>query len=191
MNTRFRLAFSVIAVTLLGGLSAAHAQVMVIGGGMARDCYQAVEFNTVAASRALQTCNEAIDHEQLNTRDRAATYVNRGILYMRQLSYQRAMWDYEESLKLRPGLLEAKVNIGAALYGMKRYDEAMAALNEGLLTDSIEARAVGLYNRALIWEVRGDEKAAYYDYKEALELKPTFVQAAKQLERFTVTEVGS
>ena len=191
MNTRFRLVFSVIAVSLLGGLSAAHAQVMVIGGGMARDCYRAVEFNTVASSRALQTCNEAIDHEQLNMRDRAATYVNRGILYMRQMNYQRAMLDYEESLKLRPGLLEAKVNIGAALYGMKRYDEAMEALNEGLQTDSIEARAVGLYNRALIWERRGDEKAAYYDYKEALELKPTFIEAAKQLERFTVTEVGS
>ena len=191
MNTRFRLVFSVIALTCLSGLTAAHAQVMVIGGGMARDCYKAVEFSRTGSSQAIELCNKAIDHEQLSTRDRAATYVNRGILFMRQSNYQRAMWDYEQSLKLRPTLLEAKVNIGAALYGMKRYDEAMTALNEGLQTDSIEARAVGLYNRALIWENRGDETAAYYDYKEALELKPTFVEAAKQLERFTVTEVGS
>jgi tetratricopeptide (TPR) repeat protein len=191
MNTRFRLVFSVVAAACLTGLSPARAQVMVIGGGMARDCYHAVEYSKVASARAMQMCDEALDHESLKIRDRAATYVNRGILFMRQGNYQRAMWDYQEGLDLQPGLLEAKVNIGAALYGLKRYDEAMTALNEGLKTDSIEARAVGLYNRALIWELRGDAKSAYFDYKEALELNPTFVQAAKQLERFTVTEVGS
>jgi tetratricopeptide (TPR) repeat protein len=139
----------------------------------------------------MQMCNEALDRESLKVRDRAATYVNRGILYMRAGNFERALSDYREGLALRPEMLEAKVNIGAALYGLRRYDEAMEALNEGLKTDSIEARAVGLYNRALIWEHRGDVKAAYFDYKEALELNPTFVQAAKQLERFTVTEVGS
>jgi tetratricopeptide (TPR) repeat protein len=191
MNTRFRLVFSVIAAACLSGLAPAHAQVMVIGGGMARDCYHAVEYSKIASGRALQMCDEALDRESLKTRDRAATFVNRGILYMRQGNYERAMWDYQQSLELRPELLEAKVNIGAALFGLKRYDEAMAALNEGLKTDSIEARAVGLYNRALIYEQRGDARSAYFDYKEALELNPTFVQAAKQLERFTVTEVGS
>jgi tetratricopeptide (TPR) repeat protein len=191
MNTRFRLVFSVIAAACLTGLAPAHAQVMVIGGGMARDCYRAVEYSRISLGRALQLCNEALDRESLKVRDRAATYVNRGILYMREGNYERAMADYKQSLELRPEMLEAKVNIGAALYGLKRYDEAMVALNEGLKTDSVEARAVGLYNRALLWEHKGDAKAAYFDYKEALELNPTFVQAAKQLERFTVTEVGS
>jgi tetratricopeptide (TPR) repeat protein len=191
MNTRFQLAFSVIAAACLTALAPAHAQVMVIGGGMARDCYRAVEFSKTAPSRAMQMCNEALDRESLKVRDRAATYVNRGILYMRAGNFERALSDYREGLALRPEMLEAKVNIGAALYGLRRYDEAMEALNEGLKTDSIEARAVGLYNRALIWEHRGDVKAAYFDYKEALQLNPTFVQAAKQLERFTVTEVGS
>jgi tetratricopeptide (TPR) repeat protein len=191
MNTRFRLVFSVIVAACLGGLSAAHAQVMVIGGGLARDCYKAVEFNRVGLGQALDLCNKALEHEQLGASDRAATFVNRGIVYMRQSNYQRALHDYEAGLRLRPTMLEAKVDVGAALYGLERYDEAMTALNEGLKTDSVEARAVGLYNRALIWEQRGDVKAAYYDYKEALELRPTFVEAAKQLERFTVTEVGS
>ncbi|MEP7209850.1 MAG: tetratricopeptide repeat protein [Alphaproteobacteria bacterium] len=191
MNTRFRLVFSVIVAAYLTGLTPAQAQVMVIGGGMARDCYHAVEYSKIAPSRAMQMCNEALDRESLTNKDRAATLVNRGILSMRQGNYQRAMTDYQQSLELRPELLEAKVNIGAALYGLKRYDEAMLALNEGLKTDSVEARAVGLYNRALIWEQRGDAKAAYYDYREALDLNPTFAQAARQLERFTVTEIGS
>lgn len=191
MNARPGLVFSVIATAWLGCAPAAHAQITVIGGGMARDCYKAVEFSRVSAATAVDICQKALDHEQLSPRDRAATLVNRGILYMREGDYKRALSDYEYGLKLRPSLLEAKINIGAALYGMKRYDEAMDALNEGLKTDSIEARAVGLYNRALIWERRGDARAAYFDYKEALDLVPTFTQAAKELERFTVTEVGS
>src|ERR1700755_1588083 len=65
MNTRFQLVFSVIAAACLTGLAPAHAQVMVIGGGMARDCYHAVEYSKVASGRALQLCDEALDHETL------------------------------------------------------------------------------------------------------------------------------
>ncbi len=104
----------------------------------------------------MRLCDLALDQEPLSRKDRAATYVNRGILLMRQGNFERAMWDYQEGLRLQPTLLEAKVNIGAALYGMQRYDEAMQALNEGIKTDSPEARAVGLYNRGLIWEHKGN-----------------------------------
>lgn len=186
MNTRYGLVFSVFAVACFGPLPRAHAQVMVIGGGMARDCYKAVEFGSAPVMESMRLCDLALDQESLSRKDRAATFVNRGILLMRQGNYERAMWDYQEGLRLQPKLLEAKVNIGAALYGLKRYDEAMEALNEGIKTDSPEARAVGLYNRGLIWEHKGNVTAAYYDYKAALDLQPTFVQAAKQLERFTV-----
>lgn len=186
MNTRLGLVFSVLAVVCFGALPQANAQVMVIGGGMARDCYKAVEFGSAPMMQAMRMCDLAIDQEHLDRKDRAATFVNRGVLLMRQGMFERAMWDYQEGLRLEPTLLAAKVNIGAALYGMQRYDEAMQALNEGIKTDSPEARAIGLYNRGLVWEHKGNVAAAYYDYKAALDLQPTFVQAAKQLERFTV-----
>lgn len=191
MNTRFRLGISVFAALAMGAFSQADAAVTVMGGGMAHECYLAVEKGRMPPMKALEMCDQALEQEHLNTRDHAATLINRGIIFMRQGNFQRALWDYEEGLKLKPDLIEAKVDQGAALFGLKRYDEALAALNEGVKTDSVEARAIGLYNRALVEEHFDDERAAYFDYQAALELKPDFSQAAKQLERFTVTEVGN
>jgi tetratricopeptide (TPR) repeat protein len=186
MNTRYGLGFSVASVAFLTCLAPAHAAVTVIGGGMAKECYEAVEYGRIPAQSALEICDKALEHEDLRRRDRAATFVNRGILHMREGRNERAMWDYEKSIDLMPDLQEAKVNLGAALYALKRYPEALAALNEGVKTDSIPARSIGLYNRGLTHEQLGNVSAAYYDYKAAAELDPLFVQASKQLQRFQV-----
>ena len=81
------------------------------------------------------------------------------------------------------------MNLGAALYGLGRYREAMDALNEGLGTDSADAKAVGYYNRALCHERLGDVQRAYEDFRRALDARPDFELAARQLERFTVVTV--
>ena len=192
MSTRFRLGISVVALAILMPL-AAHAQgaVTVIGGGLAKDCYDAVEYGRVQADKGIEVCNLAIETEHLRPKDRAATYTNRGILYMRQGNNARAMQDYQRSINLLPDLREAKVNLGAALYNLKRYPEAMAALNEGVATESLEARAVGYYNRALTHEKLGDLQSAYEDFRTALEIKPEFPQASAQIARFTVVPAES
>ncbi|MDP3493220.1 MAG: tetratricopeptide repeat protein [Hyphomonadaceae bacterium] len=192
MRTRFRLGISAVALALALPF-AAHAQgaVTVIGGGLAKDCYDAVEFNKVQLTRAIEICDLALETEHLRPKDRAATFTNRGILYMRQGNNSRAMMDYQRSINLLPDLREAKVNLGAALYNLQRYPEAMAALNEGVATESLEARAVGFYNRALTHEKLGDLQAAYEDFRSALQIKPEFPQATAQLARFTVVPVDS
>jgi tetratricopeptide (TPR) repeat protein len=186
MNIRFRLGISTIAALLAVAAAApAQAAVTVIGGGLARDCYEAVEYVRVSNSDAIRICDLALEQEVLTRRNRAATYTNRGILFMRDGRNDRALADYKKSLSLMP-LLETKVNLGAALYGLKRYTEALEALNEGIATDSDNARATGFYNRALTYERLGNVQAAYEDFRTALEIKPDFEAAQRQLTRFTV-----
>jgi Tfp pilus assembly protein PilF len=166
--------------------AAAQGAVTVIGGGLAQECYEAVEYARGSSMRALEVCNQAIELERLRPRDKAATHTNRGILFMRQGNNTRAMWDYERSLEILPDLREAKVNLGAALYNLKRYPEALSALNDGVGTDSVEAKAIGYYNRGLTHEKLGDIQSAYEDFRRAFQIKPEFTQAAAQMARFTV-----
>ncbi|HVY88672.1 MAG TPA: tetratricopeptide repeat protein [Hyphomonadaceae bacterium] len=189
MSTRFRLGISALTAGFaLSFTTPAHAAITVIGGGLARDCYMAVEYQKVSTQRALDICSLAIEQESMTRRNRAATYTNRGILQMRAGHNDKALSDYQRSLAIMPELDEAKVNLGAALYGLKRYPEALAALNDGVRTESLDARAVGYYNRGLTYEKLGDLQSAYEDFQRALQVKPDFKQAADQIGRFTVIE---
>jgi tetratricopeptide (TPR) repeat protein len=189
MNIRFRLGISAVAAALAASIAGpAQGAVTVIGGGLARDCYEAVEYAQVSTAEAIDICDLALEQEVLTRRNRAATYTNRGILFMREGRNDRALADYQRSLTLMP-LLETKVNLGAALYGLKRYNEALQALNEGIASDSANARATGFYNRALTYEKLGNVEAAYEDFRAALEVKPDFEAAQRQLTRFTVVPV--
>jgi tetratricopeptide (TPR) repeat protein len=190
MNTRIRLGISALVLAIAAGVSApSQAAVTVFGGGLARSCYEAVEYERVSTDKGIELCSLALDQEGLRRRDKAATLTNRGILYMRDGKNQRALTDYTRSLGLMPDLLETKVNMGAALYGLGRYTEALAALNQGILTDDVNARAIGYYNRALAHESLGDVQSAYEDFRRALNAKPDFALAEKQLARFTVQKI--
>ena len=187
MRTRFRLMISAcIAVAAGYGAASAQGAVTVIGGGLAQACYEAAETGEIAPQQAIDICDRAITGETLRRRDKAATYTNRGILHMRNGNNTRALWDYQRSISMMPELKEAKVNLGAALYNLKRYGEALDALNEGVGTTSEGARVIGYYNRGLTHEKLGDLQAAYEDFRTALTMKPDFKLASDQISRFTV-----
>lgn len=191
MRPRILLGISLAAALAATAAGSAGAAVSVFGGGIARDCYIAVEKHLATNAKTLEICDLALEEEHLSRVNRAATLVNRGIVYMRDHRLQRSLEDFQRALELQPMLLEAKVNIGAALYGLERYDEAFTMLNEGVEAENIDARATAYYNRALIFERRGDVESAYNDYRKALELVPEFTLAAKQLERFSVVPADS
>ena len=191
MSARFILGISALTLILAAPLAAsARGGVTVIGGGVAYDCYEAVEYGRVQPSQAIALCDIALETEHLRPKDRAATFTNRGILYMRQGNNMRALSDYRKTIALMPELKEAPVNLGAALYNLKRYTEAMTALNEGIEVEDPDAKAIGHYNRGLTHEKLGDIQSAYADFRRALEIKPEFVQASKQIARFTVVPAG-
>lgn len=178
----------VAAGVFLGAICAAPSQaaVAVLGGGVARECYLAVKGRDVPILGAIQVCDLALEQENLSLRNRAATFVNRGILKMRQGRNDSAIADFERGIRMQPKLYEAYVNRGAALYALRRYDEALADFNLGVQSEDLDAKVTGFYNRGLTYEKKGDATAAYNDYRKALELAPDFALATKQLARFSV-----
>lgn len=178
------------AVSMAPGVFEAEAAVTVIGNGIARDCFIAVKEERLTTSKAMEICDLALEQEVMSTRNRAATLVNRGILQMRAGNFDRALRDYDLSIRMKGDLYEAHVNRGAALYSLKRFEESRAALTVGLKSEEQSALVAGYYNRGLANEQLGDLTAAYYDYKAALEIDPAFKSAYDQMSRFTVKVVS-
>jgi len=186
------LRMAALALIVLAFLPAAFAQyaAQVFGSGYARDCYEAVKDRKHDAVKALQTCDVALEQEQISERNRAATHVNRGILFMRGGQHDRAMADYRKGLAIAPGMPEAEINLGAALYYLGRFEEAVAALDRGIAVENIVARAAAYYNRAIALEQLGRVEQAYSDYKTALRLDPDLAPAQRQLQRFRLVPVS-
>lgn len=162
----------------------ASAAISIIGGGLGRECFLAAEFKRETRS-SLETCNRALD-ESLSRRDRAATYVNRGIIHMQAREIDNALRDYDNALRLDPSIAEAHVNRGIALLHKGGADkEAIAALTRGLEMKPARPE-VALYTRAVAHEMVGNVREAYEDYLAAATLKPDWTEPAEQLKRFSV-----
>lgn len=179
-----------LAATAAGSAALAFAvaaqgqAVTVIGGGMAKVCSQAA-LGGLSDAWSEKACTQALETELLDTRDRAGTYVNRGILKLRRKEFDSAQFDFNRAVETMPGLGEAYVNRGAAAVGARRYADGLADLNKALQL-GVEEPEKAYYNRALAFEGLDDLKAAYFDYKKALELKPDWDMPQKELSRFTV-----
>lgn len=173
------------AAALMMGLQA-RASVTVIGGGLAEACSQAAVSGKVD-QRYEETCTEALEKEMLNSRDRAGTLVNRGVLKMRRLKWTEATRDFNEAVRIRPTMGEAYVNRGAVSIGEHRYAESLPDLNKGLSL-GVEEPAKVYFNRALAYEGLDDEKSAYFDYQKAVELNPAWDAPKNELTRFHVQQ---
>jgi tetratricopeptide (TPR) repeat protein len=165
----------------------ADSAVTVIGSGFARLCYEYAEAGRFS-ERGVENCDRAFAEEALTARDRAATYVNRGILYMHGKDLARALSDYEAALKVKPGLAEAHVNRGIALVHLGGRDaEAVAAISQGIQLNTSRPE-VAYYTRGIANELLGNTRAAYEDYRQAAALKPTWEDPKMQLQRFRVVK---
>jgi tetratricopeptide (TPR) repeat protein len=174
------------AIAALIAFSPANSATTVLGNGLAGICSQAA----IAGSdepEALQICTLALETESMNRRDRAGTFVNRGVLKMRRQDYREARGDFETAARLQPTMGEAFVNRGAALVGEKRYLEALLDIDRGLALAPEEPEKA-YYNRGLANEGLDDLKAAYFDYLRAVELKPEWDIPKRELTRFKVVK---
>src|ERR1700742_1566736 len=79
----------------------ARASVTVIGGGMAEDCSKGT-ISGKTGSQFERICTDALEKEDLNARDRAGTYVNRGVLKMRRLDWVGATADFNAAVEISP-----------------------------------------------------------------------------------------
>lgn len=167
---------------LLGG--AAGASTLIIGSGAAKDCSDAA-LKGRSDRQSILSCTTALEVENLNFRDRARTYVNRGVLQMRQHQFAAARADFDQASSIDPSLGEAYVNRGATLVGEARYQEGVAQIDKGLSL-GVKDPERALYNRALANEGLGNLRAAYLDYAKAAELNPDWAAPKTELARFTV-----
>jgi len=174
----------IAAAALALAATSAQASVTVIGGGMAQACSKAaLGGETEAKFEAI--CTMALDSELLSLRDRAGTYVNRGVLKLRRKEFSSAQFDFNRAIETKPDLGEAYVNRGAASVGSRRFADGLTDLNKALEL-GVEEPEKAYYNRALAYEGLDNVKAAYLDYQKAIELKPEWEQPKKELARFTV-----
>jgi tetratricopeptide (TPR) repeat protein len=173
-----------IGAATLAWAAASSAAVTVIGGGMAKQCSLAA-LTGESDARFETLCTQALDGELLSLRDRAGTYVNRGILKLRRKEFASAQFDFNRAIETKPDLGEAYVNRGAAAVGARRYADGLVDLNKAIEL-GVEEPEKAYYNRALAFEGLDDLKAAYFDYKKAVELKPDWDQPQRELARFTV-----
>ena len=166
----------------------AHAQLVVSGSGSAQACYLSAKTGNGGDLGAIRECSDALG-TTLTRSDEAATHVNRGVLYMRRGEQERAVADYERALELRGDLPEARINYGAALFYMERYDAALEQIDTALAMGT-DKEAEALFNRALIHDRQGNLKAAYLDLTRVLELEPDWEAARNARARYQVRKAS-
>ena len=169
------------AICVSGDASAATT---VLGNGLSAICSQAAK-SGADDQPSLEVCTLALETESMRRRDRAGTYVNRGVIKMRRQDYDDALKDFNNAIRLQPDMGEAYINRGGSLVGQKRYMEALLDIDKGLGLNPEEPEKA-YYNRALANEGLDDIKAAYFDYLRAVELAPEWDIPKRELMRFSV-----
>lgn len=176
-----------MAVAAILFAATASAQVFVVGGGLAKECFDEAKSGNYVFRLAEETCSRALREETMSRDNRAATYVNRGVIRMREGEFDGALSDYSRAVDLKPELGAAYLNEGAAHIYRKDFEAALPPLNRAIELDSVDIFAA-YYNRAIARENTGDVSGAYYDFQKALELKPGWELAERQLSRFSVKQ---
>ncbi len=184
-----RIWIAAIAAGMALGGSAAQAASDVAAGGSTKLCYLAASAGDNSTESALTFCNDALG-ENVSSRDRAATYDNRGIVLLTLNQFREAEADFNRAIALRPDLGDGYLNRGAVYIAHKRYQEALDDLNKSL-TLGVSQPPLAYFNRAVANEGLGNVRAAYDDYRQALALAPDFTLASEQLSRFKVQSSGS
>jgi tetratricopeptide (TPR) repeat protein len=187
----------VVAASLFIGISGltppAHGQaITIIGNSYATACSQDAiktsKAKTLPGPESFADCSLALETEHLHTHDLAATYVNRGVLFLCESDLGNARHDFEQALGLKPDLAEGYVNRGAISIASKNYQEAIADFDRGLSLKPAEPE-VAYYDRAIAREDLNDIKGAFADYTQASQLNPEWELPRHELARFTVKTV--
>ena len=174
------------AMAALALPAAARADGYIISsGGLARACYLAARLGH-ATEEAIGPCTNSLANDPLDNRDRAGTYINRGTLRLHQKAWTLALADFDAAIALQPNIGEGHVNRAAALIGLARPEEAVAAADKGLALNPSEPEKA-YFNRATARELTGDVEGAYRDYMKAVELAPNWEAPKVELKRFKVS----
>lgn len=182
-----RIILLAAAATLVPG--AASASSLVLGTGLARECFEAADKQR-ASPAAVATCDRALTEEALPYDDQVATYVNRGIIRARLGDFVGAHADYDRALRLDPNEPEAYLNKGALVLKTDQDWRRARQLFDLALARQTRRPEIAHYARAVASELGGDLSGAYADYVKASELAPGWEEPRRELTRFSVRKKG-
>jgi len=170
---------------LLSTFPAGAQTIVTLGKGYAHDCYVYAKAGTDPFD-GVNVCDDALKLEVLTTKDRAATFDNRGVMLDLLGKTDQAADDFHMASALNETLGDPHVNLGSMLIKQRRYTDAMAEINKGLDL-GMSFPHIGYYDRAIAEEMMGSYKEAYYDFKKVLEIEPNYGPATERLKDFIVT----
>jgi len=73
----------------------------------------------------LEPCDYTLEYTNLDLRDRAATFANRGIVHAALKDYEAAMSDYDTAIAIRPSAPEFYLNRGNSFFMIRDYESAL------------------------------------------------------------------
>ena len=183
MDANRILARTILGACLVAGLPAAHGADTVIGSPRAETCFQSAVSGD-SSLPAIELCTAALQNDPLPSQDRAATYVNRGILQSRRGEHEAAYDDFSRALEMERALVHALINRGNVLVRMMRYDEAVADYDRAVFFSEGRDPLV-FFNRSLAYENLGRGAEAREDLVRAVQLdpeSPTYREALAAIE---------
>ncbi len=173
-------------VVLLCDSITVNAQSMTVIGGesMARDCFMSASVAAkmhIASNDAIENCTYALEKTNLSLRDKVATFINRGVIYVAMEKYPAAVKDYEKARRIAPNTGELYVNRGNLLFISGVYDQAVQEYSKALELE-ISKGQIAYFNRGMAYEKLGEINKAEADYRKAMELAPDWRDPKNKLE---------
>ena len=149
--------------------SFAHAASTTYGSSEAEECYR--EAMSPARATGTKVCTAAIEAGGIGSRDLAATYSNRGVIWARAGEIDKALADHNKALELNPDSIGGLINRANAHSRDQNYHEALLDYDRAIELSGA-AFAPALFNRGWVYSAIDDDKTALNDFEAALKLQP-------------------
>lgn len=117
--------------------------------------------------------------------DIANEYAALGLTFAENGQFAKAIEDFREALRVKPGLSGVRVKLGLALLGDQRPAEALAELQAAIAADPADADA--RYRIASVYIALNRVNDAIAAYQDAPRLNPKLVEAHTDLGRLLLT----
>jgi len=123
-----------------------------------------------ALDARIKGCTALIDASDRKATALAIAYNNRGNAYAAKTDYDRAIQDFDQSIKLNPGYAKPFNNRGVAYLRKGEPDLAIAAFDEAIKLNANYSEAFANRAEAYLKQYKYDR--AVHDYDEAIRIAP-------------------
>ena len=128
-----------------------------------------------ASDKIIEICTHIISHADANDEQKVKAYLNIGVAYNSKGERDRAIQNFDKTIKMNPNYAEAYCNRGIAYGEKNEYDRAIQDLDKAVELRSNYAEAY--YSRGITYSRKGEYDRAIQDCDKAIKIKPNYVEA--------------